>query len=108
MAGEPSFIIFTLAIDFFIFWLFQQFPSKTSTSASPREPLVSRSCRPQNAYYANKYWFVSYLIQPELQSLSVIRDKYKYVAFSQSVTVLVDIQKDTLHVVGCEVELKHS
>ena len=93
MGGEPSFIIFTLAIDFFIFWLFQKFPSKaSSTSASPHEPLVSRSCRPQNAYYANKYWFVSYLIQPELQSLSVIGSKYKYVAFSQSVTVLVDIQ----------------
>ena len=88
MAGEPSFIVFTVAIDFFIFWLFQQFPSKASTSASPHGPLVSRSCRLQNAYYSNK---VDILIQPELQSLSVIWGKYKYVAFSQSVTMLVDI-----------------
>ena len=65
--------------------------SVSSTSASPHEPFVSRSCRPQNAYYANKYWFDSYLIQPELQFLSVIWGKYKYVAFSQSDTMLVDI-----------------
>ena len=35
--GGTFFIIFTLAIDFFIFWPLQQSPSKaSSTSASPR------------------------------------------------------------------------
>ena len=39
LEGGGTFIIFTLAIDFLIFWLFQQSPSRaSSTSASPHEP----------------------------------------------------------------------